>query len=129
MARNLIHDLFRHRNVVPIYNVADLEATNAVDELASPERTNSGRDELRFLAQLVEQLPPQCRKVFTLRKIHGFSNDTIAKQMGLSVSTVEKHLVKALRLCTEGLARRDGDPGHWQANDLRRQKDKRSSEH
>jgi RNA polymerase sigma factor (sigma-70 family) len=129
VARNLVHDLFRHRSVVPIYNVADLEATNAVDELANPELTNSGRDELRFLAHLVENLPPQCQKVFTLRKVHGFSNDAIAKQLGLSVSTVEKHLVKALRLCSEGLARREGDNLNWQAHDRRRNRSKRGSEY
>ncbi len=129
VARNLVHDLFRHRNVVPIYYMADLETTNAVDELANPELTTTGRDELRYLAQLVENLPPQCRKVFTLRKIHGLSNDAIAKQLGLSVSTIEKHLVKALRLCSEGLARRDGDPLNWRKHAPRRSKNKRRSEH
>lgn len=128
VARNLVHDLFRHRSVIPIYNVADLEATHTVDELANPELTNSGRDELRLLAQLVEALPPQCQKVFVLRKVNGLSNDAIAKQLGLSVSTVEKHLVKALRLCSEGLARREGAHSNWQTH-VRSRKDKRSSEH
>lgn len=126
VARNLVHDLFRHRSVIPIYNVADLEATHTVDELANPELTTSGRDELRMLAQLVEALPPQCQKVFTLRKVNGLSNDAIAKQLGLSVSTVEKHLVKALRLCSEGLARREGTHTNWRMY-VRRQKDKRST--
>lgn len=128
VARNLVHDLFRHRSVIPIYNVADLEATHTVDELANPELTNSGRDELRLLAELVERLPPQCQKVFTLRKVNGLSNAAIAKQLGLSVSTIEKHLVKALRLCSEGLARREGSNQNWHTH-VRRQKDKRSSEY
>lgn len=127
VARNLVHDLFRHRSVIPIYNVADLEATHAVDGLANPELTNSGRDELRLLVQLVEALPPQCKKVFTLRKVDGLSNGAIAKQLGLSVSTVEKHLVKALRLCSEGLARREGIHPNWHTH-VRWHKDKRSSE-
>ncbi len=129
VARNLVHDLFRHRNVIPIYYVADLEATNVIDELANPEVTTSGRDELRYLAELVEKLPPQCQKVFVLRKVHGLSNDAIAKQLGLSVSTIEKHLVKALRLCSEGLARREGENLTWRTYGSRRQISKKRSEH
>lgn len=126
VARNLVHDLFRHRNVIPIYYIADLEATHVTDELANPERTATGRDELRYLAELVEKLPPQCHKVFTLRKVHGLSNDAIAKQLGLTVSTIEKHLVKALRLCSEGLGRREGGMGKWRSHGSRRQNGKRN---
>jgi DNA-directed RNA polymerase specialized sigma24 family protein len=60
--------------------------------------------------------------------VNGFSNDAIAKQLGLSVSTVEKHLVKALRLCSEGLARREGPHSGWQTH-VRSRKDKRRPEH
>lgn len=114
VARNLVNDLLRHRNVIPIHYLADMETTNVSDEMANPERTVVGRDELRYLAELVERLPPQCRKVFTLRKVHGLPNEAIAKQLGLTVSTIEKHLVKALRICSEGLARREDGPDRWQ---------------
>jgi len=129
VARNLVHDLFRHRSVIPIYYVADLEATNVIDELANPEVTVAGRDELRYLAQLVENLPSQCRKVFELRKVHGLAFGEIARQLGLSVSTVEKHMVKALRLCSEGLARREGVNMDWRTNVPRRQTGKRRTEY
>jgi len=105
-ARNLVYDLLRRRRVVPIDFVADLESVEFLDPGADAETALIGRDELRLLSSLVEGLPPQCRRVFTLRKIDGLSPREIAERLGLSVSTVEKHLVKALRICSEGLARR-----------------------
>jgi len=104
-ARNLVFDLLRRRRVVPIDFVADLEAVEFLDPGCDAETALIGRDELRLLSKLVDELPPQCRRVFTLRKIHGLSPGEIAERLGLSVSTVEKHLVKALRICSEGLAR------------------------
>ena len=102
---NLALDHMRRGRVVAIEAVADVEALGLADDTPDPEATALGRDELRRLAALVGALPPQCRRVFTLRKIYGLSHAEIAARLGLSVSTVEKHLVKGLRLCSEGLAR------------------------
>lgn len=107
IGRNLIYDLLRRRSVVPLDYVAELDALDVRDEAADAETVLAGREELRELARLVSALPPQCQKVFTLRKIYDLSPRAIAERLGLSVSTVEKHLVKALRLCSEGLARHD----------------------
>jgi RNA polymerase sigma-70 factor (ECF subfamily) len=66
------------------------------------------REELRALADAIAELPAQCRRVFTLRKVYSLSPDEIAVRLGLSVSTVEKHLVKGLRYCSDKLGRRIG---------------------
>lgn len=107
VARNLMLDMFRRRNIVPIHLVADMGTMIVIDETANPEATWIGREELRLLAQLVAALPPQCQRVFTLRKIYGMSPPDIAAELGLSLSTVEKHLLKALRFCADGLAREE----------------------
>lgn len=70
-----------------------------------PEVTLLARDELKLLLKIIAELSPQCQRVFTLRKVYGLPPSAIAEQLGLSISTVEKHLVKALRLCTERYAR------------------------
>lgn len=41
-------------------------------------------------------LPSRCREVFTLSRFEHKSNPEIAEMLGISVSTVEKHIVKAL---------------------------------
>ena len=51
----------------------------------------------------INKLPPQCRKVFILKKIHGLPNTVIAEQLNISVSTVDKHLAKGLIDCKNEL--------------------------
>jgi RNA polymerase sigma factor (sigma-70 family) len=110
-ARNVVYDALRRQKVVAIEFVADVGTFGLADEQADPEATLVARDELRRLRAIVEALPTQQRRVFTLRKVYGMSPQAIADRLGLSVSTVEKHLVKAVRLCAEALAREDETPG------------------
>ena len=46
----------------------------------------------------IRQLPPKCAQVFTLAKINGLPYAQIAKEMNVSVKTVENQMGKALRL-------------------------------
>ena len=109
-ARNVVYDGLRRQQVVSIEFVADVGSLGLVDETADPEQTLVARDELRRLRAIVEALPAQQRRVFTLRKVYGMSPQAIAERLGLSVSTVEKHLVKAVRGCADALAREDEPP-------------------
>lgn len=106
-ARNVLVDDLRRRKVVPIETFADLDILSRAGEEPGPEESALARDELRRLATALVKLPQQCRRVFTLRKVYDFSPPQIAECLGLSVSTVEKHLVKALKLCSEYLADMD----------------------
>lgn len=53
------------------------------------------------LAGVVAELPPQCRRAFILRKVFGYSHKEISKSMGISVSTVEKHLARSMVRCLQ----------------------------
>ncbi len=55
------------------------------------------------MKELVEQLPPQCRKVFLMNRFEGMRYQEIAEELGLSVKTVDSHLVKAVKLVRSGL--------------------------
>ncbi|NIG57610.1 RNA polymerase sigma-70 factor [Chitinophaga sp. Cy-1792] len=46
--------------------------------------------------QLVNQLPEKCKEAFLLSRVQYLSHQAIAAKMKISVSTVEKHIVKAL---------------------------------
>ncbi|RAJ97811.1 RNA polymerase sigma-70 factor (ECF subfamily) [Larkinella arboricola] len=59
------------------------------------------------LESLVESLPPQCRKVFLLSRFEGRKYQDIATELGLSIKTVEVHMVKALGIVRRGLK------DHW----------------
>jgi len=101
IARNLLLDEVRRDNIVSLDFVADLDILRADYSL---EAVLSARDELKRLNAAVETLPPQCRRVFILRRVYGHSPKEIAEMMALSVSTVEKHLAKALQLLAKKLA-------------------------
>lgn len=59
----------------------------------------------RFLGfcRAVRDLPAQCRRVFVLKKVYGLSQEEIAAYLGISPSTVEKHVAKGLLLCKESM--------------------------
>jgi RNA polymerase sigma-70 factor (ECF subfamily) len=48
----------------------------------------------------VEHLPAQARKVFVLKKVYGFTQREIASELGISESTVEKHVALGSRRCS-----------------------------
>lgn len=125
IARNLLIDAVRRETIVSLDFVADLDVLRA-DEV-SAERQIQARDELRWLQRLVDALPPQPRKVFLLRRVHDLSLATIAVEMSLSVSTVEKHLLKALKLVAKARAEREDDElGRTAPHDARSAGDRRS---
>ncbi len=73
-----------------------VEETELVSEQPSPERqAEVGQDLARMLAVLRE-LPPRCRQVFILHRLHGRSYPEIAVHCGISVKAVEKQVSKAL---------------------------------
>jgi RNA polymerase sigma-70 factor (ECF subfamily) len=78
---------------------------------ANPETQMDAKERVRMLAQAVATLPPQCSRVFLLRKVHGLSYKEIADRLGISVSTAEKHAALGLLRCSEYLRNRGADVG------------------
>ncbi|HYG28419.1 MAG TPA: RNA polymerase sigma factor [Caulobacteraceae bacterium] len=101
--RNLLIDAARRNSVVSIELVADLERLHLDDGRPGPEAVVTARDELRQLQKAIDALPPQARRVFLMRRVHELSPQEIAAEMKLSVSTVEKHLAKAMLAVTIAL--------------------------
>ena len=103
IARNVAFDWLRHRQVVPIELVADLEALDVLDENEQIDEIVNSHQELEVLVGAIQGLPDRCRQVFTLRKVYGYSQREIAVRMNISENTVEQHLTRAARRCAEAL--------------------------
>ena len=103
-ARNLIVDSARRSRLVSMESVSDFDflAESNADEL-SPERIVSAREEIFLLQAAINDLPPRCRDVVKLRKIEGCSQRTIAERLGVTESTVEKHLKHGLFILAQTL--------------------------
>ncbi len=63
------------------------------------EQEITEEEKMEMLTEAVSTLPPQCRRVFILKKINGYSQKEISELLGISTSTVEKHLASALKKC------------------------------
>jgi len=81
-----------------------------MDEQAAQTDLHAGMEQRQQLAALVialNELPTVCRETFILNKIEGRSHQEIARKFGISISMVEKHIIRALRHCRD-LRRQDG---------------------
>jgi RNA polymerase sigma-70 factor (ECF subfamily) len=61
-----------------------------------PARILGGREELQAATMVLLQLPERTRTVFILRRLEGQRFQDIAAHLGISVSAVEKHMVRAI---------------------------------
>lgn len=86
-------------------------ASQALDDSdnLSPERHISGQKDLEALQEKLKELPENCRKAFIMSRIYAKSYLEISQELGVSVSSVEKYLIKALRFIRENIEGNDND--------------------
>lgn len=95
VAANVLRDKARRaevRSIVsPVPDGFDIE-----DEAGfSPERILQSKEALQLMIAAIYELPEPVRLVFSHYHFDGVSQVQIARRMGLSLSTVEKHMAKA----------------------------------
>ena len=103
IARNLAVDRARQRLTRATDDVADFEPLNVSSEEAEPDEQVDAHRRFESFCTAVDSLPPLCRRVFVLRKVHQLSHAEIAQVLGLSHSTIEKHVAKGLVRCRDRL--------------------------
>jgi RNA polymerase sigma-70 factor (ECF subfamily) len=104
IARNLMVTAARRRKVVSLEAMADLEVLGRADEQPAADAVVSSRQELRRLQAAVGALPEKARQVFIRRRIDGIPAERVADELGVGVSTIDKHLAKAMALLTRAMA-------------------------
>ena len=95
IANSVVIDHLRRQKIVDISAVPDLEDLNIISEAPSPEREIIDRDELRLLVRTIVSLPAKVRETIILRKVQELSQREVAARMGVTESTVEKHMSRA----------------------------------
>lgn len=85
----------RNKYIEIVEQESDMEQSSS----HSPQRHVQGERQVEALQQAINQLPDNCRRAFLLHRIHGHSYSEIALELGVSVSSVEKYIVKALLAC------------------------------
>ncbi len=87
---------YRQQLFVNSNDLQELELNlDVLNSLDSSEYTFSEIE--RIIKQTLEELPPQCRNVFTLSRFKGMKNREIAEELNISEKVVEKHMTKGLK--------------------------------
>jgi RNA polymerase sigma-70 factor (ECF subfamily) len=105
IGRNLAIDHIRNRGMRErndqgleyLYEVTG-ESPGLIDKVAA-------RQELELLERVLQQLPPLTRQIFLMGRLQGMNHKDIARELAVSVSTVEKHLASALDFLRQCLQR------------------------
>lgn len=97
-------------------NSAASQLNQAVDDMDmlpndlvgySLEKHVESKERFIHFCRATESLSPEVKRVFLLKKVYGMSQRDIAELVGLSESTVEKHVAKGLLQCSKFLAASD----------------------
>ena len=94
------------QKVVPMRNMPTLELLLDSDNSPDAFEVLSGREELTAVMEALDQLPQRCREVVTMRRLEELSPPEIARRLGITVTTVDRHLGRGLSLLVEMLGDR-----------------------
>jgi RNA polymerase sigma factor (sigma-70 family) len=95
-ASSVFADWLRHRASHATRLHVALEPELHGEDEVDPERILGGEEELQAATMVLLQLPERTRTVFVLRRLEGWKFQDIAAHLGISVSAVEKHMVRAV---------------------------------
>jgi RNA polymerase sigma factor (sigma-70 family) len=102
-ARNLAIDHVRrtgrHRTDVTAHD----DLVDIPEDLPSVEEVVDSRERLGQLRSVIQELPERTRQVFVLHRIEELTYEEVALRLGISESSVQKHLAKALKYAVQRL--------------------------
>ena len=101
VAKNLALNELARQSTVAIEPLGVSQAQDVLEDSsqAAVDDAVDDRERIRVLARAIAALPPQCAKVFILRKMQGLSQKEIAARLNISVRTVENHVALGLVRC------------------------------
>jgi RNA polymerase sigma factor (sigma-70 family) len=118
VAHSVVLSYVRRSRVVSFQALPDLESLGMASADPSPEQRTLDRDTLYHLHDAFSALPPRVREVLNLRRVEGLSQKEVARRLGISESTVEKHMSKGLYLLMRALTAPGEDVARRQPRSL-----------
>lgn len=107
IAKNLaLNELTRKSRQMTDY-IEDCQPQLNLESESTVENEVEAVISLGLYCEAVASLPEKCRRVYLLRKVHGLSHKEIAKRLGISISTVEKHISLGALSCRDYILRQE----------------------
>ena len=104
IARNQIFDMLKKT----ARDTAFLAAATSENKFSveADKADNAVQDDQysHILNRIVEQLPPQQKKIYKMARQEGLSHQEIAEDLGLATDTVKKHMAQALKFIRQKIA-------------------------
>ncbi len=99
LVKNRCLNFLRHKLIEEEYNAQMKEELGfKLYALESMEYSYHSEKELQEIIQrALDTLPERCREVFIKSRIEGLKYKEISEELGISVNTVENHIVTALK--------------------------------
>ena len=88
--------------------IEECGASVVIECVAAADSEVEAQESLGLYCEAVAALPEKCRQVFLLRKVHGLAHKEIAQRMSLSVSSVEKYLLRGILECKAFVQEQEG---------------------
>lgn len=107
-ATSVLADRSRRRSSDGTALRVDFDSELHGEELIDPERVLAAREDLHAATAALLNLPERTRTVFVLRRLEGQRYKDIASQLGISVSAVEKHMLRAIQHLSCEMEKRRG---------------------
>ena len=95
-AGNVWRDSLRRRQTHADAEHGEYRDEHHAVENYSPERVLQVRQSIEHVITVLNALPARTRQVFVLCRVEGMRHRTVAKRLGVSVSAVDKHMMKAI---------------------------------
>jgi RNA polymerase sigma factor (sigma-70 family) len=101
--QNIAIERMRRAKIVGFQQLSEFDTIDLKDDAPDPFHVAAGREQMARLSAALAALPERCRTVFIRRRFHEQLPGEIAADLGISRSTLEKRLARAIYLLTQAM--------------------------
>ena len=102
-ARNLAFDYLKRAETKYTDGMDEQDIDTLIEGRSDDDSTFdqvASNEEFALFCEAVRHLPVKCRRVFVLKKVYGYTQIEIARELNISIGTVEKHISQGIQHCT-----------------------------